>query len=109
MRSPLSLVCGEQRGPCGPFSGKENWGRGPVATLKPGLQTLTWEESISHAGAPFRIAILDENEEAKVVLLNHIPHWVSAFGDLEDTLVRHILHSPGQTPNTQPLSTPLKR
>lgn len=66
---------GNKRGPCGPFSGKENWGRGPVATLKPGLQTLTWEESISHAGAPFRIAILDENEEAKVVLLNHIPHW----------------------------------
>ncbi len=57
---------------CGPQSG--NWGFGKVTNLKPGWTTLTWEESVSHAGAPFRIAILDETETAKVVLLDHIPH-----------------------------------
>lgn len=57
---------------CGPQSGK--WGFGSTATLNPGWNTLTWEESISHTGSPFRIAILDESETARVVLLDHIPH-----------------------------------
>lgn len=29
---------------------------------------------ISHKGSPFRIAILDETETARIVLLDHIPH-----------------------------------
>lgn len=45
-----------------------------MASLSPGWNTLTWEESISHTGSPFRIAILDETETARVVLLDHIPH-----------------------------------
>ena len=57
---------------CGPQSG--NWGFGSVTTLNPGWNTLTWEESISHTGSPFRLAILDESEVARVVLLDHIPH-----------------------------------
>lgn len=59
-------------GACGPQSGK--WGYGTVTALKPGWTTLTFEESVSHAGSPFRIAILDETEKETVVLLDHIPH-----------------------------------
>eukprot|EP00601_Ochromonadales_sp_CCMP2298_P028581 CAMPEP_0173331910 /NCGR_PEP_ID=MMETSP1144-20121109/4061_1 /TAXON_ID=483371 /ORGANISM="non described non described, Strain CCMP2298" /LENGTH=272 /DNA_ID=CAMNT_0014276739 /DNA_START=277 /DNA_END=1095 /DNA_ORIENTATION=+ len=57
---------------CGPESGK--WGFGKVTSLKPGWTTITWEESISHTGSPFRISILDETETTVVVLLDHIPH-----------------------------------
>jgi len=57
---------------CGPQSG--NWGFGIVTNLTPGWTTLSWEESVSHKGAPFRIAILDGTETARVVLLDHIPH-----------------------------------
>lgn len=45
----------------------------PTILINSGV-TLTWEESISHAGSPFRIAILDEKEVARIVLLDHIPH-----------------------------------
>ena len=38
------------------------------------LVTFYREESISHSGSPFRLAILDSLEEAKIVLLDHIPH-----------------------------------
>lgn len=67
--------CAAQVGPCGDFNGKEHWGRGAVTPLQPGLQTLVWEESVSHLGSPFRIALLDEHEQVAAVLLNHIPHW----------------------------------
>jgi hypothetical protein len=63
---------GNKYAACGPQSG--NWGFGTVTNLKPGWTTLTWEESVSHAGSPFRIAILDETETARVILLDHIPH-----------------------------------
>lgn len=63
---------GNKVGACGPQSG--NWGYGSVTKLAPGWTTLSWEESISHAGSPFRLAILDETETAKIVLLDHIPH-----------------------------------
>ena len=42
--------------------------------LSPGWMTLVWEESINHKGSPFRVAILDSRENAKVILLDHIPH-----------------------------------
>mmetsp|Transcript_21890 Transcript_21890/g.23858 ORF Transcript_21890/g.23858 Transcript_21890/m.23858 type:complete len:266 (-) Transcript_21890:195-992(-) len=63
---------GNKYAACGPESGK--WGFGTVTTLKPGWNTITWEESVSHAGSPFRLAILDETETARIVLLDHIPH-----------------------------------
>jgi len=46
-----------------------------------GWNTLVWEESINHTGSPFRIAILDETETARVVLLDHIPHNEAAAPD----------------------------
>jgi len=64
---------GNKNGPCGPFNGQ--WGMGGNFTLTPNSwQTLTWEESVFHTGAPFRISILDENEVDRVTLLDHIPH-----------------------------------
>jgi hypothetical protein len=63
---------GNKYAACGPESGK--WGFGQVTTLYPGWNTITWEESVSHAGSPFRLAILDETETARIVLLDHIPH-----------------------------------
>lgn len=63
---------GNKFGACGPQSG--NWGFGGVTSVKPGWRTFQWEESVSHVGSPFRIAILDETETARIVLLDHIPH-----------------------------------
>lgn len=63
---------GNKYAACGPESGK--WGFGKITKLSPGWTTLTWEESISHVGSPFRLAILDEKETAKIILLDHIPH-----------------------------------
>ena len=67
---------GNKQGACGPYSGM--FGMNGVTTLKPGPLTLTWEESVAHVGSPFRISILDENENVQVVLLDHIPHDDSA-------------------------------
>lgn len=47
---------GNKVGPCGPMSGK--WGAGTVTSLKPGWNTIVWEESVSHKGSPFRIVSL---------------------------------------------------
>jgi hypothetical protein len=33
---------------------------------------------VAHKGSPFRIAILDEEETVRMVLLDHIPHWDEA-------------------------------
>lgn len=63
---------GNKEGACGPQSG--NWGFGSVTTLAPGWTTFVWEESINHKGSPFRVAVLDQNEIQRIVLLDHIPH-----------------------------------
>jgi hypothetical protein len=43
--------------------------------LEPGKITLVFEESISHKGAPFRIALSQEGSDVyDCVLLDHIPH-----------------------------------
>jgi hypothetical protein len=73
---------GNKYAACGPQSGK--WGFGQVTTLSPGWTTFTWEESITHTGSPFRIAILDESETARVVLLDHIPHNEKSLPDRND-------------------------
>lgn len=70
---------GNKYAACGPKSGA--WGFGTVTKLQPGWTTLTWEESISHHGSPFRLAILDETETARILLLDHIPHDDSSSPD----------------------------
>lgn len=59
---------GNKYGACGPFSGKEHFGRAGITKLRPGPLTVTWEESVAHKGSPFRIAILDEEENVRIVL-----------------------------------------
>jgi hypothetical protein len=48
----------------------------PVTTLSPGRQTLTITETIKHGGAPMRVAISKDNDDAydEHILLSHIPH-----------------------------------
>ena len=43
---------GNKLGPCGPIT---QWGYGTFTSINPGWNTLTFEESISHRGSPFRI------------------------------------------------------
>lgn len=47
-----------------------------ITILKPGITTIRWEETISHAGAPFRIAISieDDLKYDQFILVDHIPH-----------------------------------
>jgi len=59
---------GNKYGACGPFSGKDQYGRNGITALRPGPLTVTWEESVAHKGSPFRIAILDEDETVRMVL-----------------------------------------
>jgi len=56
-------------------------------------QTFTWEESVTHTGAPFRISVLDDNEIERVVLLDHIPHNDAAnpIPGLESTYVPYSI------------------
>jgi hypothetical protein len=71
---PRSSDPGIKSYPCGPDA---FFGAGQaVTTLKPGVMTLTWEETISHTGAPFQIAISvgNDNNYDKIVLVDHIPH-----------------------------------
>lgn len=75
---------GNKNGPCGPFSGIKYWGMNGIRHLTPGYMTLIWEESISHKGSPFRLAILDKNENVLSILLDHIPHWNNAKPNMLD-------------------------
>lgn len=47
-----------------------------MTTLAPGKQILKFEETISHTGAPFRIALSigDDSNYDKFILVDHIPH-----------------------------------
>ncbi|EFC38007.1 predicted protein [Naegleria gruberi] len=72
--TPRTSDSGLKSYPCG---GVEFFGNGqPVTILQPGKQILQFEETISHTGAPFRIALSinsDSNYE-KYILIDHIPH-----------------------------------
>ncbi|KAG2374762.1 hypothetical protein C9374_010506 [Naegleria lovaniensis] len=72
--SPRTSDAGLKTYPCG---GIQFHGQGqPVTTLSPGKQILKFEETISHRGAPFRIAlsINDDSSYDKYILIDHIPH-----------------------------------
>lgn len=66
--TPPHSHTGNKYGACGPFSGLEQYGRNGVTKLRPGPLTVTWEESVAHKGSPFRIAILDAEENVRMVL-----------------------------------------
>lgn len=71
---PRSQETGIKSYPCGP---DPFWGNGQATTtLSPGEVTIRWEETISHRGAPFRMALSwgDDNKYDDYILLDHIPH-----------------------------------
>jgi len=65
---------GIKTGPCGAQSG--DFTSGASTTLQVGWNTIVLEESISHNGAPFRIALSREGVDTYEdgILLDHIPH-----------------------------------
>lgn len=71
---PRNTNSGIKRYPCGsdPFFGPGQ----KITTLTPGEMTLKWEETISHKGAPFQVAISvnDDSNYQRMILVDHIPH-----------------------------------
>jgi len=79
---PRNPDTGLKVGPCDVDTGNFT---GPAITLAPGLNTISWEESIGHLGAPFRIVLSDENNDSEAcTLLDHIPHNDDSHPDYND-------------------------
>lgn len=63
---------GIKTGPCGSSLGDFT---GEVLKIQPGPLTITFEESISHRGAPWRFSLSgDSDDTTSCVLLDHVPH-----------------------------------
>jgi len=80
---PRSKETGAKAGPC---DAPDNPAL-PAFALTPGLNTVTWLESIGHPGAPARFALsLDGSDQGfeSCILLDHVPHDEQSrpsFGD----------------------------
>lgn len=74
-RSPET---GIKTGPCGTANddGSDYFASNDALTIQPGPFTIRWQESIAHAGAPWRIALSGEASDLDdvCVLVDHIPH-----------------------------------
>jgi hypothetical protein len=76
---PRSSDTGIKGGPCGAFD-TDKMANVSTIVIKPGQLVVQWEESITHTGAPFRIALssdgrdTDSTVSSTCVLLDHIPH-----------------------------------
>lgn len=81
---PRSPSTGIKRGPCGndynnfdtPLQATtDDGGDESIVEITPGPLRITFEESLHHTGAPFRISLSnDGNDDESCVLLDHIPH-----------------------------------
>jgi len=70
---PRSEDTGIKSGPCGDET--NNFDFGDIIEVKPGPLRVTFEESVHHTGAPFRISLSgDGSDDESCVLLDHIPH-----------------------------------
>jgi len=90
--TPRNANTGLKTGPCDVDTGNFS---GPAITLAPGLNTISWEESVGHLGAPYRIVLSQENNDAEVcVLLDHIPHNEDSKPNINDpsTYVRYYVN-----------------
>ena len=70
---PRSAETGAKIGPC---DAPDNLAQAPYP-MHPGLNTITWLESLGHPGAPGRLALsMDGSDDGleTCVLLDHIPH-----------------------------------
>jgi hypothetical protein len=69
---------GIKGGPCGPET--DQFAAKASIEIAPGPLTVQWEESITHAGAPFYIALTQDGRDTDTfllkscILLDHIPH-----------------------------------
>jgi hypothetical protein len=76
--SPRSADTGIKTGPCGDQTNDFSLSSDGAAILEiaPGPMRIELEESISHTGAPFRIALSSDgsDDDGVCVLLDHIPH-----------------------------------
>eukprot|EP00571_Detonula_confervacea_P002743 CAMPEP_0172325260 /NCGR_PEP_ID=MMETSP1058-20130122/53536_1 /TAXON_ID=83371 /ORGANISM="Detonula confervacea, Strain CCMP 353" /LENGTH=364 /DNA_ID=CAMNT_0013041757 /DNA_START=180 /DNA_END=1271 /DNA_ORIENTATION=- len=73
---PRSSSTGIKQGPCGGDNNNFDIGADEsIVALKPGPLRVTFEESVQHTSAPFRISLSDDgNDDNSCVLLDHIPH-----------------------------------
>ena len=73
--SPRSQLTGAKVAPCDVSIADANGA--PVTSFSPGWNTLSFEEVITHYGAPSRVALgLEGKDEGfdNCVLLDHLPH-----------------------------------
>lgn len=69
---PRSPDTGIKNGACG---AQNNDFSGAITTIAPGPFTVVFEESVAHTGAPWRISLsADADDAAACILLDHIPH-----------------------------------
>jgi hypothetical protein len=75
---PRSPDTGIKSGPCGLET--DQFASSAVYEITPGPFTVQWEESITHMGAPFHIALSQDGRDTDTlflkpcILLDHIPH-----------------------------------
>ena len=72
---PRSAETGIKEGPCGGDNG--DFSNVLPVEIRPGPMLVTFEESIYHTGAPFRISLSDDGDDdpdRACVLLDHVPH-----------------------------------
>jgi len=68
---------GLKTGPCGveDDDGSTYYADTDSIVVQPGPMTIVWQESIAHAGAPWRFSLsADGNDLESCVLLDHVPH-----------------------------------
>lgn len=77
---PRSLKTGAKQGPCDAADDPNQ----VAFQLTPGYNTIHWEESISHPGAPARFALSRDGDDSgasfeSCLLLDHVPHDDNAY------------------------------
>ena len=68
---------GLKTGPCGVAGddGSDYYAATDAIEIAPGPMTIVWQESIAHAGAPWRFSLSgDGNDLEECILLDHVPH-----------------------------------
>jgi len=85
---PRTKATGAKKGPC---DAADDLTLNPFP-LQPGLNTITWLESLGHPGAPARFALsLDGTDTGfeSCVLLDHVPHDERSKPKMQDELTHH--------------------
>jgi hypothetical protein len=67
--TPRNTDSGIKIYPCG----NDGFGTGPITTIAPGNYTVIWQETISHIGAPYVIALSYYDDQHTLILVDQIP------------------------------------